>query len=121
MKFSPIHALALSATLISGLPAFAAGKVIAKCTNGEETTVVLKQVDNDKFEAAVTVQSTGDSYPTYHYKNITVEPPMPHRIGGATVYKGNGFELSIVYTAAKAPATLNVPEVGLKNEELTCR
>ena len=107
--------------LLMAAPAFAAGNTVAKCSNGEEVNVTVKQVAQGGFRADVTVQSTGDSYPTFHFKNLELVPQPAHDMGAPTVYRGKGFELSIQKDALNVPGTLDVPSIGVNNERLSCK
>lgn len=108
-------ALALMAT-----PALAS-TTVAKCSNGEEINVVVKQVAQGVFQADVTVQSVGDSYPTYHFRNLEQLPEPRGQMGAPTIYSGRGFELRVQNDAFNRPGTLNVPSIGLQNESLSCK
>ena len=51
----------------SSLDAASAGKTVVSCSGGEEVQLVIKKLANGTLRANVTVQSVGDSYPTFHY------------------------------------------------------
>lgn len=115
-----IRLLAVVAALVS-TPAFAAKKVLVRCSNEDNTKLVLTQ-NGDKYEAAISMESTGDSYPTFHYKNLTLqEQPVPRPAGAPMIYSSKDITIRINFTAAKEPATIDASNIGIHNEVLYCR
>jgi hypothetical protein len=98
---------------------FATGKGIVRCSNGEETSVRIIQTGLERFRADVTVQSVGDTYPTFHFQNIRV---IATEARDLVVYRGPGFELTIRFGSHGAHTVLNVPSLGIqKDDSLACR
>ena len=58
--------------VLMGTSAFAkdGSKSILICSDGEQTNLKLLVSTTGEMRADLTVQSVGDSYPTYHYKNV---------------------------------------------------
>lgn len=88
-----------------------------ECSNGEEVKVVLDRADDGSYSAAVTVQSFGDSYPTYKFRKISLGPIMP---GGPAEYEGRGFTLAVRGEEDSIKANLTVPSLDLDRVALTC-
>jgi hypothetical protein len=106
--------------LLIAVPAMA-GTVVERCSNGEETRLVVKQTAQGVFQADVTVQSVGDSYPTFHFKNLEQEPRPANSLGAPLVYSGKGFELVIGVDASEKPATLTIPSLSMNRQQLSCK
>jgi hypothetical protein len=121
MKYALVSALVLASTF--ALAAAHAGEKFdttpIKCTNGEEINLRLTTVGTALYKADVTVQSVGDSYPTYHFKNVKLQI-QSHVFGAPAVYKNADFELDLV-AGKTLEGTLNIPSVGIKYAKLTCK
>jgi hypothetical protein len=113
------YAIALVLASTFALAAHAKDTNPMKCTNGEEINLKLSNVGPSLYKADVTVQSVGDSYPTYHFKNVKLEI-QSHVAGAPAIYKNADFELDLK-VANPLTATLNIPAIGIKNQKLTCK
>ena len=92
------------------------------CTNGEEVNLDFIQTAPNLYRAEVTMQSTGDSYPSFVFKNIRAIPHDPRLMGAPMVYRGKGFSLSVNFTIAHPQGTLVIPSIGLDSAtKLDCR
>lgn len=114
-KLSLITLLVLASTTC-----FAETPLMMNCSNGEEIRMTLKQVENDSYDLSVTVQSTGDSYPEFHYQDLREVPPVPHMMGAPMVFKNEKAQFSVNFTTALRVAYLNIPELGIDNAQLKC-
>ena len=112
--------IGILAVLMISAPTLAAGKLVAKCSSGEEVNLTLKQVGLDSYEASVITQSVGDSYPEFHYKNLRLQPAVPGRLGAPESYQSKDVKLSINFTTAERIAYLSIPDLGLDQVELNC-
>jgi len=128
--------LALSITLAVSLSqaAFAMGhenegqpapsQPIVSCHSADEsvTVVVSKQADGQDV-AVVTTESVGDSDPSFKFYVSQQNPPGIE--GGGDHYVAREFTLHIETDLAPRPegmpGTLNVPAIGVKNQDLICK
>jgi hypothetical protein len=98
----------------------AGGKLNNGATELGSITVEVFELSKGALEADVEVQQVRDSYPVLHFKNLAQSAPPVGNMGGSTIYKGKGFELSIVPTALDRPGTLTVGFLDLKTIQLKC-
>ena len=94
-------------------------KPLVFCDGGEETQVVIKSLSDDTLRASVTIQSVGDSYPTFHYKVTEAAPPATGAfVGGTTSFSGGAFSLVIDTQKKKSdgsfPSKLSVTDLKIK-------
>ncbi len=97
-----------------------AAKPELTCKKDEDLKVELYQSAKGNYRAEVTVQSVGDSYPTFKFKNVSKYPNTTGRLGAPVTYQGNGFTLTVQMDADGRPGYLTVESLSLSKVVLSC-
>ena len=84
-------------------------KTVLSCGNGEEINLVVKKAVNGTFQAAVTMESFGGSFPTFHYSVARTSDG----------YQGGGFSLYVHQRQGKHLGELEIQALSIR-EELDC-
>ena len=85
--------------------------VVAKCSNSDGDSLTVTQVAQGVYAAAVSEESTGDSYPTFHFRNLNLE---------GNTYSGKDIAVSIQKDGRNERAVVDAPSIGLNKEEFDC-
>jgi hypothetical protein len=113
--------LALTASIMTNA-AYASQTVVTCNATGADDSIKIVQTSNNNLVAAVTTESFGGSYPTFHYK-VNDVPTKPGVMGAGKTYEGAGLTLEINTDGADGKngfeGHLSVPSISI-NERVNC-